>query len=252
MSEAGVALELSGLSKSFGSLVVTKDVSLTVAEGAAVGIIGPNGAGKTTLFNLITGTLRPNAGSVTMFGRDISAIDSRQRCHMGIARSFQVPQPFSGLTTFENVLVAAAFGRGIREATAREPANEALARCGMAHKADVLAGSLTLLDRKRLELARALATDPKILLLDEIAGGLTEAECRQLIALIKEIHASGVTIVWIEHVLHALLSVVDEVIVLDFGEVIATGPADEVMKNPKVAAVYLGPDADEPQEAAHV
>ncbi len=244
------ALSVEGLSKSYGALVVTQDVSFDVAEHEALGLIGPNGAGKTTLFNLIAGSTRPNAGRIKVFGRDISQLDARQRCHLGIARSFQVPQPFSGMTAYENVLIAAAFGRQLRESAARPFASEALDRSGLGHLAGRLAGSLTLLDRKRLELARALATGPKLLLLDEIAGGLTEAECQSLIELIREIRIAGTTIVWVEHVLHALLAVVDKVMVLDFGKIIAQGPPDAIMKDPHVAAVYLGPDAED-LEAVH-
>lgn len=245
MPEQVLALSARGLRKSYGALEVTKDVSFDVPEHTALGIIGPNGAGKTTLFNLITGTVKPGAGRVALFGQDITKVDAKRRCHMGIARSFQVPQPFAGLTAFENGLIAAAFGQGISEAAARDVAGEALDRTGLGPKANTLAGSLTLLDRKRLELARALATKPRLLLLDEIAGGLTEAECHDLVALIRDIRAAGTTIIWIEHVLHALLSVVDEVMVIDFGEMIAKGAPDEIMRDPRVAAVYLGPDEAE-------
>lgn len=249
MAETSAALTVRGLSKAFGALVVTEHVSFEVPDGSALGIIGPNGAGKTTLFNLITGTLRPDAGQILAFGTDIRSYDARRRCHMGMARSFQVPQPFSGLTAFENVLIAAAYGRGVSEHAARPHAAEALDRTGLGALSDRLAGSLTLLDRKRLELARALATGPKLLMLDEIAGGLTEAECHELIDLIRDIRTAGTTIIWIEHVLHALLAVVDRVLVLDFGKVIAEGAPDEIMKDPHVAAVYLGPDADELEAA---
>ncbi len=238
------ALSITGLSKSFGALKVAQDISFSVEGGSALGVIGPNGAGKTTLFNLITGSFRADTGRIAVFGSDITALDARRRCHLGIARSFQVPQPFAGLTAYENVLIAAAFGRRLREGAARPHATEALARCGLGPQSDKLAGSLTLLDRKRLELARAIATGPRLLLLDEIAGGLTQAECERLIALIAEIRAAGTTIVWIEHVLHALLSVVDRILVLDFGKVIAHGTPEAVMKDPQVTAVYLGPDAE--------
>ncbi len=236
------ALTATGLNKSYGAIAVTRDVSLSVPEGGALGIIGPNGAGKTTLFNLITGTVPAGTGQITLFGQDITRMDARQRCLAGIARSFQVPQPFSGLTTFENVLIAAAFGRGLSEKAARPHARAALEMTGLAPKADVLAGTLTLLDRKRLELARALATGPRLLLLDEIAGGMTEAECVTLVELIRDIRGSGVTIVWIEHVLHALLKVVDRILVLDFGKVIAEGPPDTILSDPHVTSVYLGPE----------
>lgn len=246
-----MALEVSGLNKAFGAVVVAQDVTFSVPDGMAYGIIGPNGAGKTTLFNLVTGTLKPSSGKVTMFGQDVSAKNARERCELGIARSFQVPQPFSHLTAFENVLTAAAFGRGISEHAAWGFAEEAIDRCGLGDQSNRLAGALTLLDRKRLELARAMATDPKILMLDEIAGGLTEVECHALIDLISDIKSTGTTIIWIEHVLHALLAVVDRVMVLDFGKVIAEGDPDDIMKDPQVAAVYLGPDADELEAHSH-
>ena len=250
MDQSATALSVSGLSKSFGALAVTQDVTFQVASGAALGIIGPNGAGKTTLFNLICGTLRANGGTITALGTDIGAMDARRRCLLGLARTFQVPQPFAGLTAYENVLVAAAYGRGLSEHAARRHARAALDQTGLDPRANRLAGTLTLLDRKRLELARALATGPRLLLLDEIAGGLTEAECHALVALIRELRTTGTTIVWIEHVLHALLAIVDEVLVLDFGKVIAKGAPDAIMRDPQVAAVYLGPDADE-REARH-
>jgi len=240
MSQRKIALDLQDLSKSYGALQVTKHVSLRLHEGDALGIIGPNGAGKTTLFNLITGAVRPNGGTVHFFDQNVTAMQARQRCHLGIGRSFQVPQPFSGLTTFENVLVAACFGQRISQTSARETARLALEQTGLAHLAKDKAGSLTLLNRKRLELARAIATRPRMLLLDEIAGGLTEAECHDLITLILNIKESGVTIVWIEHVLHALLSVVDRIAVLDFGELIAEGEPDTIMKSPEVSSIYLG------------
>lgn len=245
------ALEVTGLNKSFGALVVAENVNFSVPDGMAYGIIGPNGAGKTTLFNLVTGTLKPSSGKVFMFGQDISHLSAQKRCELGIARSFQVPQPFTHMTAFENVLTAAAYGRGISERAAWGFAEEAIDRCGLGPQSDRLAGALTLLDRKRLELARALATNPKLLMLDEIAGGLTEAECHALIELITDIKNTGTTIIWIEHVLHALLAVVDRVMVLDFGKVIAEGDPDSIMKDPQVAAVYLGPDATELEGQAH-
>lgn len=240
MTEATAAIEATGLSKSYGALAVTRDVSFALQPGCALGIIGPNGAGKTTLFNLLTGTARPDAGSVCFEGNDISGMDARARCRMGITRSFQVPQPFSGLTVFENALVAATFGQGISERAARPLAEDALHRTGLWPKATGKAGELGLLDRKRLELARSIATAPKLLLLDEIAGGLTDAECAELIDLIRSIKEAGVTIIWIEHVLHALLSVVDRILVLDFGQKIVEGEPTEIMQSAEVAAIYLG------------
>ena len=233
-------LTLTSLTKAYGALVVTNALSLDVAEGEILGILGPNGAGKTTLFNLIAGTVRPDAGSVQFLGEDISRLDASQRCKRGLARSFQVPHPFGGMTVFENVLVGAAFGRNARDPEARALA--VLEQTGMRGKANQLAGGLTLLDRKRLEMARALATDPKLLLLDEIAGGLTDSECASLLAAIRDIHAAGVTIVWIEHVVHALLSVARRLLVMNFGKTIADGAPDEVMASREVRSVYLGED----------
>ena len=236
-------LELRGVSKSFGALKVTDDVTLDVAEGEALGIIGPNGAGKSTLFNLVTGNLLPDAGAVRIAGRDVTRMAPMGRVAMGVGRSFQIPQPFDELTAFENVLVAATHGRGISEAEAVEACAAILDRCGMGRVANAPAGGLPLLQRKRLELARALATGPRLLLLDEIAGGLTEGECLSLVETSRGIHAAGTTIVWIEHVLHALTSVVGRIVVLDFGRVIASGAPAEVMALPEVREIYLGIEA---------
>ncbi|HZU62202.1 MAG TPA: ABC transporter ATP-binding protein [Novosphingobium sp.] len=233
-------LELSGLSRSFGALKVTDDVSLAIPEGQAVGIIGPNGAGKSTLFSLITGTLMPDAGQVGFVGQDVSRRPAAWRSRHGIARSFQVPQPFAGMTVFENLLTAASFGGGLAGRAAAQRAHAVLAQTHLAHRADTLAGDLTLLDRKRVELARALATNPRLLLLDEIAGGLTDAECAQLIDIVRDIHAGGVTIVWIEHIVHALMAVVSRLVVLDTGRVVADGPPQAVISSPAVVALYTG------------
>jgi len=233
-------LALEQISKRFGAIVVANRIDLALAPGEALGIIGPNGAGKTTLFGMISGTLAPDGGRVVYAGRDITHLPPAQRCALGIGRSFQIPQPFSGMSVFENLVVAAAFGGGRRERDAYESCIAILARCGLAGKANRQAGSLTLLDRKRLELARALASDPKVLLLDEVAGGLTEHECRDLIALIGEIRRSGVSIVWIEHVVHALLASVDRLLVLHNGAFIADGEPRAVIKRPQVAEIYLG------------
>lgn len=235
-------LKLDSLRKQYGAMVVTNDLSLEVMAGELVGILGPNGAGKTTLFNLITGTVRPNAGSVWFEGRDVTLMDASRRCHLGIARSFQVPHPFVGMTVYENILVGATFGRGEDRAEAR--AVEVMRQTGMAAKANHLAGSLTLLDRKRLEMARALAADPKLLLLDEIAGGLTDSECASLLSAIRDVHATGVTIIWIEHVVHALLSVAKRLVVVDFGRKVMDGEPEAVMASPEVKSIYMGEDAD--------
>jgi len=216
-------LALDQISKRFGAIVVADRIDLHLAPGEALGIIGPNGAGKTTLFGIISGTIAPDSSRVVYAGTDITRLPPAQRCHLGIGRSFQIPQPFGGMSVFENLVVAAAFGGGRRERDAYESCMAILQRCGLAGKANRLASSLTLLDRKRLELARALASDPAVLLLDEVAGGLTEHECQALIALIRDIKKSGVSIVWIEHVVHALIASVDRLLVLHNGEFIADG-----------------------------
>lgn len=233
-------LELSGVSKRFGAVVAADRVDLSVADGEALGIIGANGAGKSSLFNLVTGVLRPDAGTVSLAGRDITHDPVRERCRAGIGRSFQIPKPFESLTVVENLLVAAEFGGRIGATDAVEFCAGILTRTGLIAKANTIAGALTLLDRKRLELARALATAPKILLLDEIAGGLTEAECHELVGLIRALHAEGITIVWIEHIVHALLSVVSRLVVLEFGGKIADGEPRAVMQQPDVKRSYLG------------
>ena len=237
-------LTVSGLSKSFGAVVVADATSFDVEQGAAVGILGPNGAGKTSLFNLITGALRPDAGRIDFAGNDITGTSAAKRCKMGIARSFQVPQPFGGMTVFENALVGATQGAGLGAAEAEAHALAILDETGLRAKANVRAGSLTLLERKRLELARALSAKPQLLLLDEIAGGLTEAECVSLIDTIQKIHARGTTIIWIEHVVHALLAVVEKLIVIDFGKKIAEGEPKAIMDSAEVKEIYLGVDPD--------
>ncbi|MER8411166.1 ABC transporter ATP-binding protein [Mesorhizobium sp. M7A.F.Ca.US.010.02.1.1] len=233
-------LRLENVSKSFGALKVADSVTVSVPRGEALGIIGPNGAGKSTLFNLITGNLFANEGRIELLGRDVTRAPAMERARMGVGRSFQIPQPFEGLTVFENLLTAAAFGRGAREAEMVDDCAGILEETELLRKANFVAGSLSLLDRKRLELARALATGPELLLLDEIAGGLTEGECKALVATIKAIHARGTTIIWIEHVLHALNSVVERLLVLDFGRVIGIGAPDEIMASKAVREIYLG------------
>jgi branched-chain amino acid transport system ATP-binding protein len=234
-------LSLQNLNKRYGALVVTDDVSLTVEKGEIVGILGPNGAGKTTLFNVIAGTVRPDSGQVFFKGVDVTSMSAAARCKTGMSRSFQVPHPFSGMTVFENILVGAAFGRARTDSESH--ALKIMELTGMRAKANQLAGSITLLERKRLEMARALATEPELLLLDEIAGGLTERECQSLLSAIRDVHASGVTIVWIEHVVHALISVAQRLIVLNFGKLIANGKPEYVLKSKDVKSVYLGEDA---------
>jgi branched-chain amino acid transport system ATP-binding protein len=233
-------LEIRGLRKSFGSVVAVDNVDLAVASGEALGIIGPNGAGKTTLYNLIAGGLFPEAGTIHLDGREITGARPHKRCMAGIARTYQIPRPFEHLTVFENLLVAAVHSRRIQEADATQRCGEILERCQLLSRANAFAGSLTLLERKRLEMARALATAPRLLLLDEIAGGLTEAECVALVDSIKGLRVAGLTIIWIEHIVHALVAVVDQLMVLNFGRKLAEGSPDVVMSSPKVKQIYLG------------
>ena len=238
-----ILLELSDVSKSFGALKVTDAVSFAVPRGQALGIIGPNGAGKSTLFNLITGNIAPDKGRVVLNGQDVTRRPAMDRVRMGVGRSFQIPQPFEGLTVYENLAVAASFGQGKSEAAVTDDCIGILRDTALLHLANTQAGSLSLLDRKRLELARAMATGPELLLLDEIAGGLTEGECKALVATIKGLHALGMTIIWIEHVLHALTAVVERLLVLDFGRVIGVGAPDEIMASKAVREIYLGIEA---------
>jgi branched-chain amino acid transport system ATP-binding protein len=223
-----VILSVHGLTRAFGGLTVVDGVSLGVGAGSALGVVGPNGAGKTTLLNLLDGVLAADAGRIELDGRDVTRASAAQRCRAGIGRTYQTPRPFSGMTVFENVLVGAGAGGGPRGRAAPPP------------RANELAGDLRLLDRKRLELARALACAPRLLLLDEIAGGLTDAELPELIAIVREVRDSGTAVVWIEHIVHALLEVADRMLCLAQGAVLAEGAPAEVLADPAVREVYLG------------
>ena len=245
-------LELRDVAKRYGDMVVIPQLSLAVQEGEFIGVIGPNGAGKSTMFGLISGSTRSDSGNVLLDGRDVTALDAAQRCHAGIGRTFQIPQPFEGMTAYENALVAATFGRRADGRSAQALAVDAIERCGLAPVANQRAGTLTLLQRKRLELARAIATQPRLLLLDEVAGGLTDGEMQQLLQLIVTIHQSGVTVLWIEHLVHALMSAADRLVVLAGGAVICDGEPKAVMQDQTVRDTYLGSDvAEEIPHAAH-
>lgn len=233
-------LTLKGVHKSYGAVVIANGLDLHLAEGEALGMLGPNGAGKTTVFGLITGTQSLDSGQIVFGGQDISRLPAARRCRMGIARSFQVPQPFGKMTVFENLVVAGAFSRGKSERELYQSAGEVLDEVGLGDVANMKAGKLTLLNRKRLELARALVTQPRLLLLDEVAGGLTEAECELLIGLIRKIRRTGVSIIWIEHIVHALTAVVDRVAVLAGGDIIANGASEDVVRDPRVVELYMG------------
>jgi branched-chain amino acid transport system ATP-binding protein len=236
-------VEARGLAKRFGALRVVDEVSLTVAPGEALGIIGPNGAGKTTLFNLLGGDYAADAGSIAFAGRDVTRMGPAERARIGIGRTYQIADPFLQMSVFENALVAATFGARRGAAAADALAVEALRRTHLLAKANRPAGSLPLLDRKRLEVARALATDPSLLLLDEIAGGLTEAEAHEVVALVQDVVSAGVAIVWIEHVVHALFAVATRLVVMADGKVFAEGEPRAVLDRTDVRRLYLGIEA---------
>lgn len=233
-------LSLQGVSKSFGAVVIADGLNLGLEQGEALGMLGPNGAGKTTLFGMICGSVPVDAGRLVFEGRDITRVSAVRRARMGMARSFQVPRPFGGMSVFENLVVAAACVRGVRESAVYESAAQTLDECELLDKANQRAGALTLLDRKRLELARALVTRPRMLLLDEVGGGLSEPECESLVALINRVRLRGISLIWIEHIMHALVAVVDRIVVLAGGELIADGKPLDVIRSPRVAEIYMG------------
>ena len=236
-------LSASGLCKSYGAVRAVHEVDFEVRTGEVLGILGPNGAGKTTLFNLISGDTRLDGGKLLLAGASLDNESPHDRCRRGIGRTYQVPRPFGGMTTFENLLVAALFGAQRSERSSYRRCAAILDECGLADKANLQAGALTLLDRKRLELARAVAGDPTLLLLDEIAGGLTESEADELVELVRRLRDRKITIVWIEHVLRAIMAVADRIIVLNFGEKIAEGEPKTVISDPDVQRVYMGIEA---------
>jgi branched-chain amino acid transport system ATP-binding protein len=233
-------LELDAVSKTYGALKAADSLTLAVEEGEALAVIGPNGAGKTTMFNIITGDVAPDSGRVVFAGADITRVSPHRRSRLGIGRSYQIPHPFANMTVFENVLVGAIFGAGSSERDSYARCAEVLEHTRLIDRANAPARTLTLLQRKRLELARALALQPKLLLLDEIGGGLTEHECQDLVETIRSIHARGTTIVWIEHIVHALLSVATRLVVMNFGEILAEGEPRAVMADQRVQEVYMG------------
>jgi branched-chain amino acid transport system ATP-binding protein len=232
-------LELDGISKSFGRVVVAEDLSLLLGEGDMVGIVGPNGAGKTSLFSMISGDLEPDSGEVRLGGTVVTRQGAAARCRLGIGRTYQVPRPFGAMTVFENVLVAVHQGAGLRRGASYARAAAILARTGLTAEANSPAERLGLLQRKRLELARALATGPRLLLLDEVAGGLTDPEVAQLVEIVAAIRGDGVSIIWIEHVVRALAGTVDRLLCLAAGRIVGDGPP-EVLALPAVREVFLG------------
>jgi branched-chain amino acid transport system ATP-binding protein len=239
-------LELDHVTKRFGRVVIAEDLSFSVGAGDTFGIVGPNGAGKTSLFGLISGDLAPGSGQVTFAGRTITRLDAAARCRLGIGRTYQVPRPFVDMTVFENVLVAAQQGGGLRRKASYAAAAEALERTGMAAEANIPAARLGLLQRKRLEIARALATRPTLLLLDEVAGGLTDPEVTVLVEIVRGINAEGTTVLWIEHVVRALTSFVSRMLCLYGGQFVGDGEPASVLADPRVREIYLGSDINTP------
>jgi len=237
-------LEVDGLGKAYGAIVVADGVTFSLDPGQCLGVIGPNGAGKSSIFNLIAGTVAADRGAIRFGGREVGAMPAHLRARLGIVRAFQIPQPFPHLTVYENVLAATSFGAGLTGRPAEVRAAEVLEVTGLAGKARALAGQLPLLDRKRLELGKAIGTGARLLLLDEIAAGLTEREVEELVSLIAALKASH-AIIWIEHIPHALRAVADRILVLHFGKVVLEGPPGEVMTSRLVREIYMGFGADD-------
>lgn len=233
-------LQAVNLSRAFGSLKAVDDVSLGIEDGECVGLIGPNGAGKSTVFDLITGVTRLDSGEISLAGRVISSFSPEARVKAGVARAFQIPKPFATMTVFDHLIVAQHFGAGRSNREARSKAQEILDQTGLTALAETRGGDLRLLDRKRLELAKALATEPKVLLLDEVSGGLTEPEVQTLIGLIKRLKRPGLAIVWIEHIAHALKAVCDRIVLLHLGKVILSDTPDAVINSRAARELYLG------------
>jgi branched-chain amino acid transport system ATP-binding protein len=235
-------LEVHGLTRRFGGLVAVNDLTFDVNEGEMIGLIGPNGSGKTTTFSMLSGALKPSAGTIAFNGERIEGLKANRVCRKGLARTFQVVQPFPDITATENVMIGAFVNvGGARQAEAA--AREMLERVGLTAKADTLAKELTLLQLKRLEIAKALATEPKLLLLDEVAAGLTSTEVDVMLQLVRQLNSEGITCIIVEHVMRFVMNLSHRCIVIDFGSQIAEGTPEEVLNNPAVHAAYLGEEA---------
>ena len=242
----GKILEFEHVDAGYGRVQILHDLSFSVEEGEVYGVIGPNGCGKSTMFNALIGLIIPTKGKITFDGHDVTKVKSATRCHMGIGRTFQVPRPFEGMSVFENVLVAAVHGAGKSEHEGREWALEVLKLTELYDKREILAGELTLLDRKRMEIARALGTQPKLLLLDEVAAGLTEAEVQDVMKMVADLKAAKYSIIWIEHVIQTMVQSTDHLMCMQEGHELLIGDPVPVMNSKEVEEVYLGvEDEDE-------
>ncbi|MCL4488684.1 MAG: ABC transporter ATP-binding protein [Chloroflexi bacterium] len=236
-------LSVSGVKKHFGGIQALNRIDFDLPAGAIMGLMGPNGAGKTTLVNIICGSYKPDAGTIKFKGADITGCSPHSSCHHGIARTFQIPQPFKTLTAQQNVTVAAMFGKGLGKAAAEKQALEVLKSTDLLDRKDTLARDMSTITLKRLEVARALATDPSLLLVDEVAAGLNESELPRMLEILAAIRARGVTIILIEHIMKVMREAVDNILVLNEGQTIAFGRPEEVMRNKQVVECYLGEHA---------
>jgi branched-chain amino acid transport system ATP-binding protein len=233
-------LKVNNLSKSFGKVRAVHDLSFEVNQGEILGIIGPNGAGKTTLFNLVSGEIKPDAGEVLFKGKDVAVTQTYKKCRMGIARTYQIPRPFLNMTVLENLLVGAIYGAGKSYRESKKECVRILEKTGLSDKSGTLVGKLPLLDRKRLELSKALATKPVLLLVDEVAGGLTEGEVEEFLRIIHGVRKEGVTVLWVEHIVMAMTKGPDRLLVMNFGRRLFMGSPDEAFSSPDVQKIYLG------------
>lgn len=237
-------LVVNNLQKNFGRLKAVDELSFEVREGEILGMMGPNGAGKTTVFNLLTGVLKPDKGTIIFKGKNITHASPAKRCHLGIGRTYQIPCPFDKMTVFENLLVGAVHGGKLSEKRAREGASEILELIGMFPLKNHVSGELSLMNRKRLEVGRALATQPSLILLDEVAGGLTEVEVKQVLEIVKKTSKKGITIIWIEHILMMMSEGVDRLLVISEGRWLQCGDPKEVMSSEEVLKCYLGTEEE--------
>ncbi len=244
----GNILTFDHIDAGYGRVQILHDLSFSVEEGEVFGVIGPNGCGKTTMFNALIGLIVPNHGTITFNGHNITKMKPDARCHLGIGRTYQVPRPFEGMSVYENVLVAAVHGANHNEKTGRQVALDALKLTELYDKREIRAGELTLLDRKRLEIARALGTEPKLLLLDEVAAGLTEAEVQDVIQMVKNLKAAGYSIIWIEHVIQTMVEATDHLMCMSEGHELLIGEPRPVMDSKEVEEVYLGVEEEDEED----